>query len=413
LEKGFIASGLSPEDRRWITELVLGSTRWKRRLDWEIRQFFKGPYNKVQHSLKAALRMGLYQIRFMDTPDHAAVHATVEMAKKKIPRSAVGLLNAVLRKLSENRPDPETMLLTDIERLAIGHSHPDWLIERWLDRYGPEDTSKLCRWNNSAPKIWLRVNTLQISVDDFLMEAEALGALVSPSDVLPGFVEIDHVAPLIRSKLYDQGKFWIQDLAAGMVPHLLDPGGGELILDPCAAPGGKSLQLAVLTGGKAMIRASDSSAERLKRLGESIGRLNLEGIQIDCVDARRLEYDDVDKILLDIPCTGTGVLHRRADSRWKKDPQDIIRLTNLQLEIAEHAWSRLRSGGLMVYSTCTLEPEENWDLVNELRSRHPEIIIEPVDNPELQDYVDAQGALALEPWRHALDGMFAVKLRKP
>lgn len=412
LETGFRSSGLSPEDRRWITELVLGTTRWRKRLDWEIKSIFKGRYQKAQHALRSALRMGLYQMRFMETPAHAAVHATIEVAKAKLPGKTVPLMNAVLRRLGREPSDPASTIEDPVQRLAVKHSHPEWLIERWLENLGTEATEQLCAFNNHAPRMWVRVNTLVNSVSEFLDTCSELEIRAEASGIMDSFLEISELNRLIHSDAYAAGAFWIQDIAAGMVSLLLEPSRGERILDLCSAPGGKALHTAVLAGDKAEVVAADASAERLKRVGENVTRLGLNNVILQHADARTVQMDPADKILLDVPCSGTGVMHRRADSRWNKQPHDIEQLTQLQSEILENAWSLLKSGGLLVYSTCTLEPEENWLLIDSMQSRLSDMRIEPVDNPMLQDYVDAQGALMTLPSQHGLDGMFAVKLRK-
>jgi len=413
LSKLLQQSELNDQEKRWVMELVYGTTRMKLQLDSFIIPVFKGRYKKAQHSIKTLLRMGTFQLKHMQTSEHAAINETVDLSKKVKQGRASGLINAVLRKIQKiELKDILHTSESEIRKRSIRASHPEWLIQKWMERYTPEEVTALCLHNNSVPQTWVRRNSLAVSRDDFEAFLKDLGIEFRRSELLDVFYEIKGAGPLFSTRQFHDGWFSFQDLAAGIVATLLEPNPQEDILDACSAPGGKMAFLAELSGGQARITACDASNLRLVKVRENIERLQLKGIDVITSDAGVAELPESDKILLDVPCSGTGVLNRRPDARWKRQEADIRSLTSIQSDILRNTWKYLRPGGLLVYATCTLEPEENWDLINDVLEQLEGARVEVIKDDLLKPYIDEKGALSTLPWRDGMDGMFAVKIRK-
>lgn len=413
LSKHLQHSDLSEQERRWTMELVYGSTRMKLQLDTLISSAFKGRYHKAQHAIKILLRIGAFQLKHMQTSEHAAIHETVALSRKVKQGRASGLINAVLRKLQKTElGDVLKDLPDEIQQLAVERSHPAWLIEKWLDRYTPDQVSALCDHNNSVPLTWVRRNATLVGVEEFEAFLKVLDIKFHRSEVLDTFYKVESAAPLFTTNEFHRGWFSFQDLAAGIVATLLIPAADDIIVDACAAPGGKMAFLSELSGGQAQIFACDASAGRLVRVQENIDRLQLKGIEVLTLDASSGTLPTANKILLDVPCSGTGVLNRRPDARWRRQPSDIESLTSIQAQILVNSWKYLQPGGLLVYATCTLETEENWGLIDSVLEQLDNAGVEVIDDDFLKPYIDERGALSTLPWRDEMDGMFAVKIRK-
>jgi len=406
-------STLSPPEKRWTTELVYGTTRMKLQLDALIRTAFKGRYKKTQHAVKVLLRMGTFQLKYMQTADHAAIHETVDLCKRVKQPGAANLVNAILRQMQILQLDTILEAIDDpLERLSVETSHPKWMLQKWLSRYTESEVAALCEHNNSVPKTWIRRNTLLVDQSEFEGFLHSNSIRFASSTLLENFYEVDGGGLLLNSNEFRQGWFSFQDLAAGLIPHILDPQTDDIIVDACAAPGGKMSMLYELTGGQADIIAIDASSSRLEKVSETIRRLGLKGISVQHLDAASQRLPDANRILLDVPCSGTGVLNRRPDARWKHQVTDEASLVGIQSRIFQNCWKSLRAGGHLVYATCTLEPEENWDLVDSVLRILDNAEIDSISDEKLKPYIDERGALATLPWIHGMDGMFAVKIRK-
>ncbi len=406
-------STLPPPEKRWVMELVYGVTRLKLQLDGWIQFAFKGRYKKAQHAIKVLLRMGTFQLKYMHTSEHAAINESVDLCKRVKQRQAANLVNAILRKLQKlNLEQILAPIKDDLKRLSIETSHPEWLLERWLTRYAVEDVIQFCRHNNNPPKIWNRRNALKVSTADFEAFLEKEEVEFHQSDLLSSFYMVENSGKLLVSQAFRSGWFSYQDLAAGMVASLLAPKANETIVDACAAPGGKMAFLSELSGGDAIIKACDASSSRLNRVYENIKRLDLPGIEVKQLDAAIDKLPEADGILLDVPCSGTGVLNRRPDARWKRQPTDTESLVDIQTKILKNSWGSLKPGGVLVYATCTLEPEENWGVIDAVLKQLEDAEIEAIDNEKFKPYIDERGAFSTLPWQDNMDGMFAVKIRK-
>jgi len=406
-------SRLEPRDKRWIMELVYGVTRMKLQLDAWIEPVFKGRFRKAQYAVKVLLRIGTFQLKFMQTAEHAAINETVDLCKKVKQNQSCRLVNAILRKVQTL----ELHQLTDkikapIQKLAIEQSHPEWLLDKWLERYNSDEVTALCEHNNKSPRIWIRRNSLKVAQTEFEAYLTREQVEFNPSEILDSFYELDSAALLLNTPEFWDGWFSFQDLAAGIVAYILDPQAGETVVDACAAPGGKMAYLSELSKGAASIVACDASSTRLIKVKQNIERLGLKQITVRQLDAAKDTLPNADKILLDVPCTGTGVLGRRPDARWKRQPDDSTSLLVIQANILKNSWQSLNAGGVLVYATCSLEPEENWDLIDSILSELDDVELEPITHENLKPYIDGRGALATLPWSHGMDGMFAVKMRK-
>ncbi len=406
-------SELTQQEKRWIMELVYGVTRMKLQLDEWIGLVFKGRYRKAQHAVKSLLRMGAFQLKYMQTSEHAAINETVALSKRVKQAQASGLVNAVLRKIQNLELEDVLEHYDDeLQRLSVATSHPQWLLEKWISRYKPDDVLSLCHHNNTAPQIWIRRNIQIVGSSDFEAFLEKLDITYKKSEVLDVFYELDSASSLFSTPEFHAGWFSFQDVAAGIVASLLDPETGDIIVDACAAPGGKMAFISELAAGQAKIIACDASSIRLTKVSENIQRLELKQIEVRVLDAAEEALPEADKILLDVPCSGTGVLNRRPDARWKRQAADIDSLVKIQSSILTNSWKSLKPGGLLVYATCTLEPEENWELVDTTLEHLDQAKVEPIDTEIYKPYIDERGALSTLPWIHGMDGMFAVKIRK-
>jgi 16S rRNA (cytosine967-C5)-methyltransferase len=375
LERVLAKAGLSTIDRSLCQELVYGVVRWQATLDWLIGRKSNG--REQQSSLQNLLRLGLYQIFWLDRiPDHAAVHETVELAKQNGFGSQAGFVNAVLRCYLREANETQK-LLTGLKtsQPALGWSHPEWLVARWEKRWGAEKMAQLLEWNNTPPKMFARVNRLKTDAGELLEKwrDENVEYDFVRRDWLEEnlIFELKSHPPLNSLASFRGGGFYVQDPGTLLVACKLEAQPGEAILDLCAAPGGKTTFLAQLMNNQGRIVAQDISEARLKLIRENCVRLGVTCVETILPSTLNSQpATSFDRILVDAPCSNTGVMRRRVDLRWRIRPEEISRLRRMQLDLLKQAASRLKPGGVLVYSTCSLEPEENGEVVREfLRGR--------------------------------------------
>jgi 16S rRNA (cytosine967-C5)-methyltransferase len=366
LERALAPARLSAPDRGLCHELVFGVVRWHAALDWLIARKTQGRTQKP--GLQDLLRLGLYQIFWLDRiPDHAAVHETVEMAKHAGYGPQAGFINAILRGyLREFDETKRTLAELRSTQPALGWSHPEWLVDRWRQHLGEANTQRLLEWNNTPPKTFARVNTLRT-------DAGKLVEAWRNENVDYDFVthdwtgenlafELTSHPPLATLESFRQGWFYVQDPSTLLAVRELDPQPGEKILDLCAAPGGKTTFIAQLLNNEGGIVAHDVSPDRLKLILENCTRLGVSCAKVtSALDSPSSTFD---RVLVDAPCSNTGVLRRRVDLRWRLQAGELERLRTAQAELLVQGAARLRAGGVLVYSTCSLEPEENSQMVN-------------------------------------------------
>jgi len=373
VDKTLTQNTFNPKDKALMTELVYGVLRQRGYLDWLVDQFSK--VKTIKRPIRKILRLALYQLLFLDRiPVYALVNTSVEMSKESGGSGAGRFVNGLLRSLirqKEQLPQPDPAHRAAF--IAITESHPEWMVKRWLKAWGEEKTLALCRANNEAPPMTLRVNRLKTTREKLCAELEAAGGRVETCALSPDGLILKGLS--IRGlPAFERGDFYIQDEGAQLISCLLDPKPGELILDLCAAPGGKTSHLAELSEGKAKITATDIHIERLILLRENIDRLETPGIKLESMaEGLRGEYD---RILIDAPCSSLGILRRIPEGKWRKRPSIISSNADTQLEILEKTWPCLKIGGRLVYATCSTEPEENEALVESFMRAHSEAILE-------------------------------------
>ncbi|WP_413172084.1 16S rRNA (cytosine(967)-C(5))-methyltransferase [Anabaena azotica] len=408
---------LPDNDRRLMTELVYGSVRRQRTLDAIIDQFATKKSHQQPPELRTILHIGFYQLRYQEKiPASAAVNTTVELAKANGFSGLTGFVNGLLRqylRLVETSSEPLKLPENPVERLGILHSFPDWIIEVWLKQLGLEETEKLCAWMNKTPTIDLRVNILKSSLEQVELAFESAGVLVKRIPHLPQALRlIGNNGAIQNLPGFAEGWWTVQDSSAQLVGHLLDPKPGNVVIDVCAAPGGKTTHIAELMGDKGKIWACDKTASRLRKLKENAQRLNLQSIEICTGDSRNLTqfYNIADCVLLDAPCSGLGTMHRHADARWRQTPASVQELSQLQKELLSHTANFVKTGGVLVYATCTLHPAENEEVISEFLAANPHWQIEP-PSIDLGNFT-SPGWLKVWPHQRDMDGFFMVRLRK-
>ena len=384
LEDALARAALAPADRALTQELVYGVTRWQTTLDWIIAGKTRGRSQKPL--LQILLRLGLYQIFWLDRiPDHAAVHESVQLARELGCGPQSGFINAVLRECLRERPALEEALQQlKEEQPCLGFSHPRWLCERWAARWGAAELRKLLEWNNTPALVWARLNTLKTTAEQLAHQFEHEGVLFTPrqfqwtpADIL---FELRSHPPLRTLPSFQQGRFYVQDPSTLLAVQELAPQPGDRVLDLCAAPGGKTTFIAQLMGNQGCIIAEDNDGQRLKRLRENCHRLGVTCVQAQETNAsisgsptpaHAAARRTFDRVLVDAPCSNTGVMRRRVELRWRIQPPEIERLRATQLRLLHRAAAQVRLGGTLVYSTCSLEPEENQAVIEVFRREHP------------------------------------------
>jgi len=402
LERALAPAGLSAADRGLCHELVFGVVRWQATLDWLIAQKTQGRTQKP--GLQDLLRLGLYQIFWLDRiPDHAAVHETVELAKRDGYGAQAGFVNAVLRGFLREAIATKA-LLTELKTTqpALGWSQPGWLVARWLKQWGDERMRSLLEWNNAPAKRYARVNTLRADAGQLVeqwrdegVEYDFLTRNWTGENLM---FELKSHPPLASLASFRQGKFYIQDPSTLLAVRELDPRPGESILDLCAAPGGKTTFMAQLMNNEGRLVACDLAEERLQLVRENCTRLGVTCVEAVTTPPLPPQSTSFDKVLVDAPCSNTGVLRRRVDLRWRIQPEEISRLRTTQLNLLRQAATLLKPGGVLVYSTCSLEPEENGEVVSEFLSASTGFGLER--------------ERALTPFADSVDGAYVARLAK-
>jgi 16S rRNA (cytosine967-C5)-methyltransferase len=403
MDSALSQAGLAPADRGLCQELVYGVARWQATLDWLVARKTDG--RPQRPALQDLLRLGLYQIFWLDRiPPHAAVNETVELAKQSDFRSQSGFINAILRGyLREFDATKKILVDLKISKPHLGWSHPEWLVDRWQQRWGAEKTASLLEWNNTPPKTYARVNLLKANPEELLAQwrDENVEYDFVRRDWLPENLafELKSHPPLHKLPSFQSGQFYIQDPSTLLAVQELEPKPGETILDLCAAPGGKTTYIAQLMRNEGKIIASDIFPDRLKLIEENCKRLGItcvEALLPSTLDSRPpTQYD---RILIDAPCSNTGVMRRRVDLRWRIQPEEIQRLRDTQLELLHRAVKLLKPDGVLVYSTCSLEPEENSEVIKEFLIEQTGI--KPERDKNLLPFIDG------------VDGAFVTRLRK-
>lgn len=408
---------LPDPDRRFLTELVYGCVRRMRTLDALIDQLAKKPAAKQPAELRAILHLGLYQLRYLNhIPPSAAVNTTVGLAKNNKFSGLSGFVNGLLRqylRLHEQQ-DPLQLPIDPIQRMGVLHSYPDWIVETWYNAIGLEQTEQLCLTLNQPPTLDLRVNPLKCDRATIQQAFEEKGIETHPLPNLPQSLRLKSPPGAIRNLPgYIEGWWVVQEASAQLVSHVVNPHPGAIVLDLCAAPGGKTTHLAELMQDKGKIWACDRTASRLRKVQQNYERLQIEIVETCLIDSRNLspELPTADYVLLDAPCSGLGTLHRHADARWRQTPTTVQELAQLQRELLKSAAANTKPGGVLVYSTCTLHPNENQNAIADFLAERSDWHLESPTGTA-SAFFSEEGLLTLWPHLSAMDGFFIARLRK-
>lgn len=419
---------LSPEDRALCEELVMGTWRWRNVLDSVIASWSRYPLERLETRVREALRLGVYQMLFTRIPAPAAVSATVDAVGKARPQNA--LVNAVLRRVAEHTGHVEMPPIEDLESyIEVRFSHPRWMVRRFIDAFGERGALELASFDQGVPSVTLRANVLRTTRDTLLDLLRKAGVQARPGRHLDISVEVTKAGPVTDLPGYRDGFFSVQDEGAMAVSLAVDPQPGEAVWDACAAPGGKATHLAELMGDHGLVVATDKYEGGLGLLRESATRLGLESIRtirLDVTDPETVAAQiegPFDRVLVDAPCTGLGVLRRRADLRWRRREEDVSAMVDIQRKILNAVAPLVRPGGVLVYSTCTLTDEENQGVFSEFLRNHPDFSPSdprPLLPPSMFEDRNSlgvgrsrsviPGTVVLLPHVHGTDGFFIARV---
>ena len=404
---------IADQDRGFATELTYGCLKQQAWLDFFLQKWLTRPLEQLDRPVLIALRLGLYQIHFMDRiPAHAAVSETVDLMKEDAPY-ATGLVNAVLHKALLQEDWTVRSKKGKAGWLSITYSHPLWMIHRWLKRFGEEETESLLRSNQLTPQTYLRVNTLKISVEDLWKSLQERQVSVRKSELLPECLLLDSPVQSVEDDLA-RGSVVIQDIGAMIITRVLNPQPGETILDYCSAPGGKATHIAALMENQGEIIALELHEHRVRlinNLARTTGASMIQTLQHD--GTKPFDQPNYfDRILLDAPCSGSGVLGRKIDARWQKSYEQFADLIQLQQALLKQAYACLKPGGIMVYSTCSLEWEENEKNVQWFLNEESSASYVPFNLPVPEETLVPEGFYTLLPQKFGGDGFFIAKIQK-
>ena len=402
-------------DRRFIFEIVYGVLRNRIYLDYVINTFITNERELPLDNLRRILQIGAYQIMFLDrVPDHAAVNESVELAKRdKDVAGASGLVNAVLRNVIKKKhtialPDPQIDLCA---RLSVEFSHPKWMVERWLARYGLTNAKKILAFNNERPATYLRRKMRDVTRQQFEFDVRTL--CEPGSGYLNLYYKMKAALDPENLRLLKNGLCVVQAPSSGWVVALLELQSGGRVLDMCCAPGGKTTLMSEIVGENGSVVACDRYFWKMKIAAENIDNLNLTNIfPLVCDGTQPPLSAKFKSLLLDAPCTGTGVLQRHPDGRFVRTAEDVENMSELQRQLLDSAAGLVDNGGTLVYSTCSLEAEENELQVERFLSGHPDFTLVPPPDFIPANFVDDKGYLRITPFEHGMDGMFAARFRK-
>lgn len=424
LNKVLGEGNLSGPDRGLATELVYGTLRMQGSIDYILDKFLKKPLSTLTPWIQIILRLGVYQMFYMEKiPDRAAVNEAVNLTKKYGHPGTVKLVNGVLRNIARNR---ETIVFPLLEKDPVAHisavySHPAWLVRRWIGQMGVEETIWLCTADNLPAPVTARTNTLKISRPELLERLAGEGVQAKPGSYAPESIVLEAAPAIGLLSSFREGLFQIQDESSALAAHILGAKPGSRVIDACAAPGGKTTHLAQLMENRGMIKAFDIHQHKLGLIKDNCRRLGIDIVDACSGDSRSLPdslSQWADYVLVDAPCSGLGVLRRRPDARWNKDDKQIHELVQLQKEILLSAAQTVRPGGLLLYSVCTITLEESTEMAAWFMKNRADFRLEPFTGrlpfkPSEKDQAQAaQGMMQMLPHLHGTDGFFTALFRR-
>ncbi len=414
LEGAHRRGGPDERDQALMHELVKGTLRWRGRLDWVLDRLVHVGLTQVPPWIRNVMRMGAYQLLFLDrVPVHAAVDESVKLAHRYGHPGTAGLVNSVLRRLAEERETLSIPEGDDPESLSIWGSHPVWMVERWLERFGADAVRLLLQANNRRVPLGLRANRLRATPERLIERLASEGITAKPARWAPELIWVeDQVAPG-KLAAFKEGWCTAQDESEALVSRLVDPKTHERLLDLCAAPGGKSTHMAELMEDEGEVWAMERAEARVAGLEANVARLGTTAVHVVHGDGRAYDFPmPFDRVLVDAPCTGLGVLGRRADARWRKGPEMLEEMPPIQLELLAAGGRRARPGGVVVYSVGSFEPEETTEVVEQFLDEQPSFVLESAAGLLPPELVDEQGFMRVLPHVHGCDGAFAARFRR-
>ncbi|MDY6905793.1 MAG: 16S rRNA (cytosine(967)-C(5))-methyltransferase RsmB [Thermodesulfobacteriota bacterium] len=414
-------------DRTLATAIVYGVLRWQNTLDWYIHQFSNTPFHKVHTDIRLILRIGLFQLLYLDRiPAFAAVDGAVSLTRQQTKKPHLaGFVNGLLRNAARNQDHLRVPVDgEDAASLSVAKSFPVWMLERWLSRFGIPETMNICDHINMIPPVTVRVNTLKTDREGLKSALAASAQEISPGIHSPDALLLNLLkVPVHKMPAFQDGGFQVQDEAAQLACRFLSPRQGELIMDACAGLGGKTGYIAQLMSNQGRIVAVDNDAEKLKKLESDMKRLGVTNVKITAENllhkAPKKTSVQFDRIFADCPCSGAGVIRRNPDIKWSLNQKDLIRHQTKQVRILDALAPRVKPGGLLVFAVCSREMEENAYVVHKFLKIRQEFDIEkkidkPVfeNTPSLKRLVDKNGYYQTMPYPDGMDGFFGVRFRK-
>lgn len=421
LNKSLQKHGLDAKEAGLVTELVYGTIQRLNTIDYFLNKFVSKGLVKLEPWVRNLLRLSFYQLYYLDRiPSHAAVNEAVNLAKKRGHQGISGMVNGVLRSVLRQKDQlalPEG--LEPAARIALEQSHPEWMVRRWMETYGEEAAESMCAANNRPPHASARVNRLKHTPEEMLARMAEAGLSAAPSRLAPAGIVVEGGGNLAATPWYAAGEITVQDESSMLVAEAVQPEPGMAVLDCCAAPGGKTTHLAERMENRGEIVACDVHEHKERLISEQAERLGLSCIRTVVSDAkdlpRQFEAGRFDRILLDAPCSGLGVIRRKPDLKWSKREEEIREIQTVQREILEAVHPLLKPGGILVYSTCTTEPEENERAIAAFLENHRDFQPDPFPVGVLPEALRGQGdrgMVQLLPQDYQTDGFFIARLRK-
>ncbi|WP_144461445.1 16S rRNA (cytosine(967)-C(5))-methyltransferase RsmB [Siminovitchia fortis] len=400
-------------DAALLTEISYGTIQRKMTLDYYLNPFVK---KKVEHWVRLLLRLSVYQMVYLDKiPDRAVIHEAVEIAKRRGHKGIAGLVNGVLRSIQRKGIPSLDEIKDPTVRLSIETSHPEWLVKRWIDQYGFDQAKKMCEENLLAPVQTARVNETLTNREHVIEQLKEEGISAVPSPLLPFGIQAVE-GNLARSKAYKEGLFTIQDESSMLVAYALELEPGQRVLDACAAPGGKTTHIAEMLDNTGKVIALDLHPHKVKLIMDQVKRLHLKNVEAKAMDSRKtgdvFEMESFDRVLVDAPCSGLGVLRRKPDIKYSKAEEDIYALKSVQTDILNETSKLVKKGGLLVFSTCTVDKEENEETAAHFLEHHPEFEPNCLRMPGALPMKDNEYSLQIFPQDFGGDGFFISSFRK-
>ncbi|KXZ39602.1 16S rRNA (cytosine967-C5)-methyltransferase [Alkalithermobacter thermoalcaliphilus JW-YL-7 = DSM 7308] len=408
-------SDLKNQDRGFATELIYGVVENKYLLEYILEKFSTIKLKKLSKDVKTILKMGIYQIIFLDgVEDFAAVNESVNLCKK-YNKKASGFVNGVLRNVVREKENIKYPLRSDIvKHFSVKYSYEPWIIKRWLERFSKEFVEDLLVANSEKPPLYIRVNTLKISTQELLNKLKNQGIDCQKIGLIDECIKVNNMKNIEKNDLFKKGYFQVQDLSSMLVGHILNPNKNSLVLDCCSAPGGKTTHIATKMENSGLVVARDIFDHKLNLIRQSVKRLGLSNVKVEKFDATQFDSESVEKfdyVLVDAPCSGFGIIRRKPEIKYK-DEEEVNKLPELQQKILNNNSKYVKKGGLLIYSTCTIEDKENIQVIDNFLKENENFELEPIENINIDLENQHKGYISLYPNIHGVDGFFIAKMRR-